>query len=84
MPQLIKHERLRQEVKQIIEELGLQYGWRKHFARAIACHPSTINNAVNGHRIGPRENIVLVRLHKYLIGLNRYYQKRAYVNTKTH
>lgn len=77
-----KNIQLRHDIKKLLDDLGLQYGWRQHFANVLDVHPSTINNAVNGHRTGPKENQILIQLHKYLLGLYRYSQKRASVNTK--
>lgn len=73
---------IRKDINELVIELGLQTGWRQHFSKALQCHPSTINNAINGCRSGPREMQVLNCLHKYLVGLNKYYQRRAPVNTK--
>lgn len=74
----------RAEINQLLKELGLQTGWRQHFAKALSCHPSSINNAINGCRNGPREQEILNMLCEYLIGLSEYYYKCAPVNTKMH
>jgi len=74
--------KLRVDVNAMIDLLGLEIGWRQHFARVLQCHPSSINNAVNGSRSGPREKEILLQLNKYLHGLYKYFQKCAPVNTK--
>lgn len=81
---MTENEKLREQINQIIEDLGLTIGWRQHFALAVGCHVSSLNNALNGHRSGARETEILKRLRLYLSGFNRYYQKRAVVNTKMH
>lgn len=73
---------IRSDINQLVVELGLQTGWRQHFAKALSCHPSSINNAMNGCRNGPRENELLSMLYEYLMGLYKYYQRCAPVNTK--
>lgn len=74
--------KLRSEIDHLLDGLGLRVGGRQHLAKLLGCHPSTINNAVNGARSGPREIELLMQIHKYLIGLNEYYHRCALVNTK--
>lgn len=75
-------KKLRSEIDYLLDNLGLRVGGRQHLAKLLDCHPSTINNAVNGARSGPREIELLIQIHKYLIGLHEYYHRCALVNTK--
>lgn len=76
------YQELRTSVNGLVDDLSLKTGWRSHIANVLDCHPSVINNALNGYRQGPREQKVLKQIEKYLAGLKKYYLKCAGVNTK--
>jgi hypothetical protein len=76
--------KLRADIETMTHEMGLTIGWRGHFAKVLQVHPSSINNALNGFRSGPKEAQIINDLHKYLLGLYKYYLQRATVNTKAH
>jgi hypothetical protein len=77
---------MRSQINKICDDLQIKTGLRKHLAKMLNVHPSSVTNALSGYRTGPKEQAILEHSLIYLTELKSLY--RAYsracviVNTK--